>query len=285
MRRLNASALPRPAARARVRRAQPPSRLRRLLPYALGLGALLLAGASAWFYWPAAWIEARAAALEERLLAATAEAGLTLDRVTVTGRAETGRDTLLAAIGVKEGDPILAVDPEAIRARVEALPWVKTAVVGRSLAGTLALELAEFEPFALWQRHGKIMLIDRDGEAIDVAEPARFAELLLLVGDGAPEHAAALLDMLGSEPALKARVTAAVWVGDRRWNLHFDNGIDVKLPERHGDAAWRELARLERKDGLLQRDLVSIDMRMPDRLVVKFSPDAVERQSEPGSDT
>jgi cell division protein FtsQ len=285
MRRLNPAAQPRPAGRARARRAPPPSRRRRYLRYALGAALVLAGAAGGYAFWPAGWLEARLALLESRFLTASAAAGLEVERVTVIGRHETARETLLAAIEVKEGDPLLAVDPAAIRARVEALPWVKTATVARSLSGTISLELAEFEPFALWQRHGKIMLIDRSGEAIDIAEPARFASLLLLVGDKAPDHAAALLDMLAAEPALEARVKAAVWVGDRRWNLHFDNGVDVKLPERDGEAAWRELARLERAQGLLQRDLVSIDMRLPDRLVVKLSSGAVERRNQPGSDT
>ena len=285
MRRLNPVAQPRPAARARPRRVQPPNGRRRYLRHALGLALLLALGGGGYGFWPAGWIAAESAILEARFLAASAAAGLTVDRVVVDGRHETTRETLLAAVGVKEGDPLLAVDPDAIRARVEALPWVKTATVARSLSGTLELELVEFEPFALWQRHGKIMLIDRSGEAIDVEAPARFAGLLLLVGDEAPIHAGELLDMLGSEPALKTRVKAAVWVGDRRWNLHFDNGVDVKLPERDSEAAWRELARIEREQGLLQRDLVSIDMRLPDRLVVKFSPGAAERRNQPGSDT
>lgn len=285
MRRLNPAAQPRPAARPRPRRAQPPSRRRRVLRYALGAAVLAALGGAGYAFWPAGWMTAQVAALETRLLAASAAAGLTIDRVLVQGRRETSRETLLAALGVREGDPLLAVDPAAIRARIEALPWVKTAAVARSFSGTLALELVEFEPFALWQRHGKIMLIDRSGEAIDIAEPARFANFLLFVGDQAPDHAAELLDMLEAEPALRPRVRAAVWVGDRRWNLHFDNGVDVKLPEHDSAAAWAELARLEREQGLLQRDLVSIDMRMPDRLVVKFSPGAAELRNQPGSDT
>lgn len=247
-------------------------------------GALMLA-AGGYLFWPADWIEGRLAALEARVIAATASAGLVVERVMVEGRTETSRETLLDAVGVKEGDPLLAVDPEAIRARVEALPWIKSAAVGRSFGGTLTLTLAEFEPFALWQRSGKIMLVDRSGETIDSGDTARFGKLLLLVGDKAPDHAGELVDMLASEPALRGRVRAAVWVGDRRWNLHFDNGVDVKLPEFSSEAAWHELARLEREQGLLQRDLVSIDMRLPDRLVVKLAPDAAAERNDPGSDT
>ena len=80
-----------------------------------------------------------------------------------------------------------------------------------------------------------------------IAEPQTAAispTLPLIVGDGAPEHAAeALFDLLGDAAGAADRVSAAVRVGERRWNLRLDNGIDVKLPEDGAGRAWRELAR------------------------------------------
>jgi len=250
----------------------------------LASGALALV-AGGYLFWPGAWLDAQMAALDARIVASTAAAGLVVERVLVEGRNETSRESLLEAVGVKEGDPLLAVDPEAIRARIEALPWIKSAAVARSFGGTVTLDLTEFEPFALWQRSGKIMLVDRSGETIDSGDTARFGKLLLLVGDKAPDHAGELVEMLALEPALRDRIRAAVWVGDRRWNLHFDNAVEVKLPEFNSVAAWHELARLDRDQGLLERDLVSIDMRLPDRLVVKLAPDAAAQRNDPGSDT
>lgn len=267
------------------RRAARPTLLQRHWRKATLAGGLLAVVAGGYLFWPGAWIDARMAALDARIVAATAAAGLVVERVMVEGRNETSRETLLEAVGVKEGDPLLAVDPEAIRARVEALPWIKSAAVARSFGGTVTLALTEFEPFALWQRSGKIMLVDRSGETIDSGDTARFGRLLLLVGDKAPDHAGELVEMLASEPALRDRIRAAVWVGDRRWNLHFDNAVEVKLPEFASAAAWHELARLDREQGLLERDLISIDMRLPDRLVVKLAPDAAAQRNDPGSDT
>lgn len=267
------------------RRAARPTLLQRHWRKATLAGGVLAVVAGGYLFWPGAWIDARMAAFDARIVASTAAAGLVVERVMVEGRNETSRETLLEAVGVKEGDPLLAVDPEAIRARVETLPWIKSAAVARSFGGTVTLTLTEFEPFALWQRSGKIMLVDRSGETIDSGDMARFGKLLLLVGEKAPDHAGELVEMLASEPALRDRIRAAVWVGDRRWNLHFDNAVEVKLPEFNSAAAWHELARLDREQGLLERDLVSIDMRLPDRLVVKLAPDAAAQRNDPGSDT
>ena len=99
---------------------------------------------------------------------------------------------------------------------------------------------------ALWQHGGKIDLIDRSGAVIPVTRLDRFAKLPMVVGEDAAGHAAELLAMLGSQPDLAARVTAAIDVGGRRWNLRLDNAIDVLLPSDDPAAAWADLARLQR---------------------------------------
>jgi cell division protein FtsQ len=82
------------------------------------------------------------------------------------------------------------------------------------------------------------------------------------------------------EPALSARVKAAVRVGDRRWDLHFDNGSTVRLPESGADGAWHRLAKLERQEGLLERDIVSVDMRLGDRMTVRLTPEAAQARRD-----
>jgi cell division protein FtsQ len=80
--------------------------------------------------------------------------------------------------------------------------------------------------------------------------------------------------MLASEPELATRVTAAIRVGDRRWNIRIDNAIDVLLPADGAANAWSQLVRLERSSAILKRDLQTIDIRLPDRLVLRVGPES-----------
>jgi cell division protein FtsQ len=108
-----------------------------------------------------------------------------------------------------------------------------------------------------------------------VTDLSRFAKLPTVVGNDQARHGAAqLIDLLASEAELAARVTAAVLVGDRRWNLRIDNKIDVLLPEDDMAGAWAKLAQLERINRLLQRDVQTVDLRLPDRLVVRVTDTA-----------
>jgi cell division protein FtsQ len=279
MRRLNTT---KPAPRRR----RPWSRDQRLAALwggAAGAMALVIGGAA----WLAAsgWVDRQWTALGDSTIAASADLGFTVARVLADGRGETTSSDILAAMNVRMGQPILAVDLIDARDRLLMLPWVETVTVERRLPDTLHVRLVETAPLALWQQQQRLQLLGRNGRVIAGAPIERFADLLVVVGPDAPAHAGALLDMLATEPELRKRVTAAIRVGGRRWNLRLDNGMDVKLPEEQTAAAWTELARLERDYGILGRDLTVIDLRVPDQLLVRLSPAAITRQDPKGDDT
>ncbi len=219
------------------------------------------------------WAGRKLDALAEGLGQATAALGLSVEEVLVEGRMRSSPGRLLAAVGVARGDPILGFDPQAAKSRIEALTWVRRVTVERRLPSVVYLRIEERNPIALWQVEGEIAVIDETGAVIAGARPEDFAGLTLVVGPDAPTHAAGLLRLLDSEPDLRRNVVAAVRVGGRRWNLRFHGGTDVRLPETGAAEAWAQFARIERQHGVLQRDVDSIDLRLPDRLVVRTTPE------------
>lgn len=209
------------------------------------------------------------AALHRRIADLTAFAGLRVRHIDVEGRQNTPEALLRAALRIDKGSPILGVSLRSVRRRVESLSWVKSAIVERQLPDTIVVHLTERRPFAIWQNNGKFMLIDHNGNVVAHQNVTDFRNLPLVVGPGAPQAAAALLDTLSSLPALQARVAAAVRVGDRRWDLQMNNQTEVMLPEGHEAAALDRLMQLQQSHDLLDRPLEAIDMRLPDRLVLR----------------
>jgi len=167
---------------------------------------------------------------------------------------------------------------------LQGLGWIRGVSVARRLPDEVDVRITEAVPVAIWQHDGNFELVDIEGKPIGGGGMGRFAQLPVLVGDSAPQHAGELFAMLSREPDLAARVTAAVWVSERRWNIRFDNGVDVKLPAESAQAAWSLLARLEREKRLLARDISVIDMRLPDRLTIRLGTGA-ELQRQTGNDT
>ncbi len=206
-------------------------------------------------------------------------------RVVIEGRTNTPEPLLRTAIGAATGQPILAYSIEAARRRIESLSWVSRATVERLLPSTIAVHLDERRPFAIWQDHGRFVLIDRAGEVVANQNLAAFKTLPLVVGDGAPKDAGDLIDALRAAPPLAGRVAAAVRVGQRRWNLQLTNGIDVLLPEGHAAAAVARLAQLQSAHALLDRPLAIVDLRLRDRIVIRPPASAPLPAPPPAADT
>lgn len=263
--------------RARRTAAPPPRRRKRIVP--------AMRRAARWLVLPVLVVGGIGVVMASRLpegqailaeagagaLAVSAKLGLVVSNIEVEGRETTDVATIMAALAAQRGTPILAVSPSRAKAQLERLPWVRSAVIERRLPGTLSVRLVERRPLAVWQHGGKQELIDREGEVIAVSDLSRFARLPTVVGDDASRHARRLIDMLAAEPELLARVTAAVRVDERRWNLRLDHAIDVLLPEENPDTAWTRLAALERTDSVLQRDIQAVDLRLPDRVVLRVN--------------
>jgi cell division protein FtsQ len=207
-----------------------------------------------------------------------------LTKVELEGRVRQSRESVMAALGVARDMPVMDIDLAAVKTRLEKLNWVRIAELERRLPDTLFVRITERQPIAFWQRDGRLALIDRDGSVIAAERLDLDGPLPVLVGDDAPAHAAALIAMLATEPALAPRVNAATWLGDRRWNLRFDNGVEAALPETDPASAWHRLAGLERSDRVLERDIVSIDLRMPDRLVLRRTAEPKTESKGPVKD-
>ena len=223
--------------------------------------------------------------LQDQFIGWTASFGLAVADIQVEGRSSTSPEAILRVVGARRGTPTLAVNPAQAKAQLETLPWIKSATVERRLPDTIYIRIVERTPVALWQRQGKLVLIDREGDVIPVDKLENYSQFVVLVGDDAPAEAGKLLDMLKTEPALASHVTAAIRMGGRRWNLKLDRGIEVALPETNPEAAWRQLAQYEKTDGLLQRNIERVDLRLPDRLVVRVIPEPTKKPAAKGKPT
>jgi len=199
---------------------------------------------------------------------------LRVEKIEFHGQSNTPEPLLRAALGVSVGDPILGFSVGGARQRIETLSWVQHVAVERRLPGTIYVDLTERRPYAIWQNQGKFQLIDRNGDVVANEDVAAFADLPLVVGAGAPAHAADMLSALNAVPEIKSRVAAIVRVGERRWNLQLKNNTTIMLPEAHEPAALARLNDLQAQQQLLDRKLLFVDMRLPDRLAVRVRPSA-----------
>lgn len=252
---------------------------------ALAVAMMAAAGSGGVWMWNNGMIERAGDQVRWNLIALSGTLGFTVEDVLVVGRSQTTRNDLLKAVRLARGAPILAYDLDEARERIEVLPWVDSASVERMLPDTILLSVVERQPLALWQRKGRFELIDHKGKVILKQSIERFSDLLVVVGKDAPENAAALLGILQTQPQLMDLAMSAVRVGGRRWNVRLKGDIDVRLPAERAAAAWSRLADYERRHGILSRDVRVLDLRLPDRLIVRKTPNGPEVKLSPGRET
>lgn len=260
-------------------------RLKRLRRLCLRLAVLAaIVGAPAWV-WRSGLLDPAIEAARHWSANLSSSLHLTIAEMNVSGRQRTSKSAIQTALGIRRGTPILGIDLERAKERLEALPWIATAAIERKLPDTIHVQVVERTAVGRWRRRGRILLVDRNGIVFAAGKAETFTHLPLFRGSGATDNAAALVDMMASQPALAKRVAQAARRGDRRWDLVFDSGLLVRLPEKKPLRAWERLAYLDQKFGLLSRGLVAIDMRLPDRLVLRTPPGATPAATAPGKNT
>jgi cell division protein FtsQ len=233
----------------------------------VAIAAIAVAGPT--WLWQSGNVTRGLESLWQKTITQTAGLGFKIDNVVLRGRRHASRRDVIRAVRLNRGDPILGFNINDLRRRLVKLQWVREAIVTRHWPDTVDIHIVERQPMVLWQRKGRLYLVDTDGVSITSKGLGRFRDLLIVVGKGAPKAAPTLLAMIASEPALAHQVTAATLIGKRRWNLKLKGSIKVRLPERDPHKAWQRLARLNAKHKLLARDVRMIDMRLPTRLLIR----------------
>ncbi len=216
------------------------------------------------------------AAAGDRLLR---DAGFAITDIRIDGRRNADRKAVIEALNVTTDNSIFAFDLAAAKWRIERLGWVRSARIIRLLPNSIVVRVTERKPMAIWQRGGRLSVIDEEGVPLSENRVADYASLPLVVGYSAAAKARRLIEMMVRQPEIGARMRAAIRVGNRRWNILLRNSITIMLPETAPDKALKTLVQLDRDQGLLERDIKSIDFRLPGKLTIRLGDDAAAMRS------
>lgn len=170
---------------------------------------------------------------------------LDVETVEVRGAVRTSPDDVRSASGVSPGDQLVDVDGATVARRVEGLPWVADASVGRSLDGTVVVTVTERAPAAtVPSPDGTVAVVDAGGRVLEVVGPDAQAALdpalLPLLGVTAPAPgqdldpvAAPALEVVARlTPGLRNRVSAVAVTpaGGLQLHLRPQGNVDLGAP-------------------------------------------------------
>jgi cell division protein FtsQ len=203
------------------------------------------------------------------------EMGFAMKRVEIKGADHISRIDVYNIAFDQPSTAMPLVDLEATRQRLLQFGWVRDARVSRRLPDTLVVDIVERRPAAIWQHNQRLALIDMDGVVLEAVKLDAMPDLPLLIGPAANLHAGELARLTQSAPNLKPAMAGATWVGGRRWDLRFQSGEVLALPE--GEAAARKalakFASMDQAVQILGKGYVRIDMRDPKRMLIRLPGD------------
>ncbi|MCB8821347.1 cell division protein FtsQ/DivIB [Microvirga rosea] len=206
--------------------------------------------------------------------------GFGLEQITISGISQMREAEVLAAAGLDAKLSLVFLDVNDVRERLEHVPMVKSATVRKLYPNELVIGLTEREPYAIWQLKGELFVVASDGTVIDLMQDASYADLPFVVGEAANKRSKEYVALLEAAGPLKGRIRAGTLVAGRRWNLKMDNGMDVSLPELGAADAIARLVKLEREQKILEKDVLAVDLRVADRVVVRLTEEAASARAD-----
>jgi len=238
----------------------------------------IILGAAAALAWLVASFAGVPALANRQLAIFAADAGFEVQRVEVRGVERMNELKVYERVLGQRDRAMPLVDVEALRRDLLSLSWVSDARVSRQLPDTLVVDIVEREPHAVLQKPGRLVLIDRTGHELEPVSAANAKGMLHVSGPGAARQVEALARLLDAAPALRPQVSAAEWVGNRRWNLTFRTDQVLALPqgEKQSGSALVSFARLDGVNRLLGGKVATFDMRAPDRIYMRIPGRAQE---------
>lgn len=222
-----------------------------------------------------AWLAASAAGMpgmaRQQLAQAAADAGFEVRSVVVRGAKNINKDKIYEKALAERDRAMPEVDLQGLRADLLGLSWVKDARVSRQLPDTLVIDIVERQPHAVLRKADRFVLIDETGHELETISRKDAQGRLIVSGPGAGKQVLTLAHLLEAAPALKPRVREAEWIGNRRWNLTFQTGQVLALPEgeKQSAGALVTFARLDGTNRLLGGKVTAFDMRARDRIYLR----------------
>lgn len=225
--------------------------------------------ALAWFVANLAGVPAMA---QQQVALLASDAGFEVRKVRVTGVERMNELKVYERALAQRNRPMPLVDLDALRAELLELSWVEDARVSRQLPDSLVIDIVERTPHAALRKPGRLVLIDETGAELEPISQANAKGMLVIAGPGAKTQVEELSELLAAAPAIQPQVAEAEWIGNRRWNLTFDTGQVLALPQGADKSAGAlvSFARLDGVNRLLGGKVATFDMRAPDRIYMRI---------------
>jgi len=200
--------------------------------------------------------------------------GFTINNIQILGIKNIPKETIIKIVNNENKSNILNVNLLNIYNNLRNNDWVEELYIERVLPNTIKISIIEKEAIGIWQYEMSNKLITKNGEIISTANIIKFKiNLPIIHGNDANKNANSILKILETNKVLTKNIWSLDYINNRRWNLHFKQGIIVLLPSEGVLRAWNEIIKLQKNYDVLNLGLTELDLRNPNKILGKISVD------------
>ena len=200
--------------------------------------------------------------------------GFTINNIQILGIKNIPKETIIKIVNNENKSNILNVNLLNIYNNLRNNDWVEELYIERVLPNTIKISIIEKEAIGIWQYEMSNKLITKNGEIISTANINKFKiDLPIIHGNDANKNANSILKILETNKVLTKNIWSLDYINNRRWNLHFKQGIIVLLPSEGVLRAWNEIIKLQKNYDVLNLGLTELDLRNPNKILGKISVD------------
>ncbi len=196
--------------------------------------------------------------------------------VSIEGASPELAKAVRARMDVKLPQSSFELDLDQVRERAEALDAVQSAEMRVRSHGVLQVVITERVPVLIWRSDDGLTMLDASGHRVaGLAARADRPDLPLIAGEGADAETTEALDVMAALQPIAPRLRGLVRMGARRWDVVLDRDQRLMLPAEAPVAAIERLLALDQAEDLLSRDVAVVDLRVPQRPVLRLAPFAL----------
>ena len=200
--------------------------------------------------------------------------GFKIKNILISGTHNLSQDYLINIINTQNHINILNVNLHTIYNKIIQNSWVEETYVERILPDTIKIKVLEKKPIAIWQNQNGNKLITVNGDVIYHANINKFKNSFPIIkGEKSKENISSILKILETNKNFAKNIWSLTFINQRRWDLHFNQGLIVRLPSQDVIKAWQKIIKLQTNYNILNLRLTEIDLRNPEQILGRINFD------------
>ncbi len=200
--------------------------------------------------------------------------GFKISNIEILGLNHLDKTDIIKIISTYNNVNIFSTNIKKIYKEIHNNTWIKKVSIEIIYPNTIKIFLTEKEPIAIWQnKHGN-NLITKTGEVILEKNLEHFKNYLpIIIGHNAHKNIYSILNVLSSNKDFFNNIWSLTFVNERRWDVHFDQGLTIRLPSKNVKDAWKKVLHLDKNFNILDLGLTEIDLRNSKQILGKINID------------